>query len=262
MRYRRLLMGGFLAVGLAVTAASGAMAEQIIAINSTVEAVDGQATPVTDASQNDQDGAKGSQATENPAAGTDKTQSIENKADGSQKKSDAVQNTETSAAKPDPASITPTATGISIYISKRQSKLTLMQNKKVIGIWDAKLGRQSATGDKVKEGDEITPSGSFYVCTRNDKSKYYLALGLSYPNIEDAQRGLATGLITQEQYQAIVDANKAGVTPPWDTPLGGAIEIHGNQGDRGTAGCIAMTNDVMDILWSYCAVGVPVTIGP
>lgn len=41
MRYRRLLMGGFLAVGLAVTAASGAMAEQIIAINSTVEAVDG-----------------------------------------------------------------------------------------------------------------------------------------------------------------------------------------------------------------------------
>nr|WP_243036234.1 L,D-transpeptidase [Clostridium sp. AM51-4] len=52
------------------------------------------------------------------------------------------------------------------------------------------------------------------------------------------------------------------MTPPWDTPLGGAIEIHGNQGDRGTAGCIAMTNDVMDILWSYCAVGVPVTIGP
>ena len=113
-----------------------------------------------------------------------------------------------------------------------------------------------------RQGDEITPSGSFYVCTRNDKSKYYLALGLSYPNIEDAERGLSTGLITQEQYQAIVDANKAGVTPPWDTPLGGAIEIHGNQGDRGTAGCIAMTNDVMDILWSYCAVGVPVTIGP
>ena len=117
-------------------------------------------------------------------------------------------------------------------------------------------------GAEVQEGDEITPSGSFYVCTRNDKSKYYLALGLSYPNIEDAERGLSTGLITQEQYQAIVDANKAGVTPPWDTPLGGAIEIHGNQGDRGTAGCIAMTNDVMDILWSYCAVGVPVTIGP
>ena len=242
MKYRRLLLGGFLAMGLAVTTASGALAEQIVAVNSPVESVGGQATKVTDAGQN---AADTSQATVNSSVNTD-----------------TAQNTEASAAKPDPASITPTATGISIYISKRQSKLTLMQNKQAIGVWDAKLGRQSATGDKVQEGDEITPSGSFYVCTRNDKSKYYLALGLSYPNIEDAERGLSTGLITQEQYQAIVDANKAGVTPPWDTPLGGAIEIHGNQGDRGTAGCIAMTNDVMDILWSYCAVGVPVTIGP
>ena len=254
MKYRRLLLGGFLAMGLAVTTASGALAEQIIAVNSPVESVGGQVTQVTDANQN---AADASQATVNSSVNTDTTQSA-----AGNTQTDTAQNTESSAAKPDPASITPTATGISIYISKRQSKLTLMQNKQVIGVWDAKLGRQSATGDKVQEGDEITPSGSFYVCTRNDKSKYYLALGLSYPNIEDAERGLSTGLITQEQYQAIVDANKAGVTPPWDTPLGGAIEIHGNQGDRGTAGCIAMTNDVMDILWSYCAVGVPVTIGP
>ena len=221
MKYRRLLLGGFLAMGLAVTTASGALAEQIVAVNSPVESVGGQATKVTDAGQN---AADTSQATVNSSVNTDTTQSA-----AGNTQTDTAQNTEASAAKPDPASITPTATGISIYISKRQSKLTLMQNKQAIGVWDAKLGRQSATGDKVQEGDEITPS---------------------------------TGLITQEQYQAIVDANKAGVTPPWDTPLGGAIEIHGNQGDRGTAGCIAMTNDVMDILWSYCAVGVPVTIGP
>ena len=252
MKYRRSVFGSFLAMGLAVTVAFGAQAEQIVAVNSPIESVEGQASPVTDAGQNSQNTANNSKESETAASSADTAQNT----------ADHTQNADSSAAKPDPASITPTATGISIYISKRQSKLTLMQNKQVIGTWDAKLGRQSATGDKVKEGDEITPSGSFYVCTRNDKSKYYLALGLSYPNIEDAQRGLSTGLITQEQYQAIVDANKAGVTPPWDTPLGGAIEIHGNQGDRGTAGCIAMTNDVMDILWSYCAVGVPVTIGP
>ena len=253
MKYRKLLSSGLLAMGLTIAAASMAMAEQIVVINSSIEAVEGQATQVTeDTTKDSQNNANGAKTAETAASNTDETQNASNTAE----------NAETSAAKPDPASITPTATGISIYISKRQSRLTLMQNKQVIGTWDAKLGRQSATGDKVKEGDEITPSGSFYVCTRNDKSKYYLALGLSYPNIEDAKRGLSTGLITQEQYQAIVDANNAGVTPPWDTPLGGAIEIHGNQGDRGTAGCIAMTNDVMDILWSYCAVGVPVTIGP
>ena len=159
------------------------------------------------------------------------------------------------------AAMKPAVNGVSIYVSKKGSTLTLSQDGRVIGKWSAKLGRESATGDKKQQGDEITPSGKFYVCTKNDKSQYYLALGLSYPGIEDAQRGLEDGLITQEQYQAIVDANEAGVQPPWDTALGGAIEIHGEQGGE-TAGCIAMTNEVMDVLWEYCNVGVPVTIGP
>ena len=161
--------------------------------------------------------------------------------------SQAVQTAQ--AAVVGPGAVTrPSTNGMSIYISKKGNTLTLK--------------RQSAAGDKVQEGDEITPSGKFYVCTRNDKSLYYLALGLSYPSAEDAERGLEQGLITQEQYDAIVKANKNGEQPPWDTPLGGAIEIHGDQGSGGTAGCIAMTNDVMDILWSYCNIGVPVTIGP
>lgn len=159
------------------------------------------------------------------------------------------------------AAYKPSVNGINIYVSKMENQVTLNRYSAAIGTWPAKLGRQSATGDKVQQGDEITPSGKFYVCLMNDQSQYYRALGLSYPNIEDAERGLKDGLINQEQYQAIVDANKAGEKPPWDTPLGGAIEIHGEQGG-GTAGCIAVTNDVMDTLWQYCKVGVPVTIGP
>lgn len=155
----------------------------------------------------------------------------------------------------------PSTNGVEIYISKMNSTLTLEQYGRVIGTWEAKIGRESASGDKTQEGDEITPSGSFYICTKNDKSQYYLALGLSYPAIDDAERGLKESLINQDQYDAIVKANKAGEKPPWDTPLGGAIEIHGSQGG-GTAGCIAMTDEVMDILWSYCNIGVPVTIGP
>ena len=135
MKYRRLLLGGFLAMGLAVTTASGALAEQIVAVNSPVESVGGQATKVTDAGQN---AADTSQATVNSSVNTDTTQSA-----AGNTQTDTAQNTEASAAKPDPASITPTATGISIYISKRQSKLTLMQNKQAIGVWDARRGMRS-----------------------------------------------------------------------------------------------------------------------
>ena len=151
--------------------------------------------------------------------------------------------------------------GVSIYVSKMGSTLTLSQYGRVIGQWSAKLGRESSTGDKKQQGDEITPSGEFYVCTKTDKSQYYLALGLSYPGVDDAEQGLEAGLITQEEYQAIVEAHKKGEQPPWNTALGGAIEMHGEQGGE-TAGCIAMTNDVMDVLWEYCNVGVPVTVGP
>ena len=72
MKYRRLLLGGFLAMGLAVTTASGALAEQIVAVNSPVESVGGQATKVTDAGQN---AADTSQATVNSSVNTDTTQS-------------------------------------------------------------------------------------------------------------------------------------------------------------------------------------------
>ena len=159
------------------------------------------------------------------------------------------------------AAMKPSVDGVSIYVSKRGSTLTLSRYGRVIGKWTAKLGRESVAGDKKQQGDEITPSGEFYVCSKNDKSQYYLALGLSYPGVDDAKRGLEAGLITQDEYQAIVEANKKGEQPPWDTALGGAIEIHGEQGGE-TAGCIAMSNDVMDILWDYCNVGVPVTVGP
>lgn len=153
--------------------------------------------------------------------------------------------------------------GISIYVSKMGKTLTLSQNGVVIGSYPVSIGAQSSAGDKEVEGDMRTPSGEFYVCTRNDKSVCYLALGLSYPAIPDAERGFAEGLITAEERDAIIAANKAGEQPPWNTALGGAIEIHGNrQAEGGTHGCVAVDNNIMDILWQSCNLGVPVTIGP
>lgn len=80
---------------------------------------------------------------------------------------------------------------------------------------------------KQSEGDGRTPEGEYRVCTRNERSRYTLFLGLSYPSPADAQAAFARGDISEAQLRSIVDAHDAGKRPPWDTPLGGEIGIHG-----------------------------------
>ena len=51
--------------------------------------------------------------------------------------------------------------------------------------------------------------------------------------------------------------------PPWNTSLGGEIMIHGHGSETDwTLGCIAVDNEVMDILWQYCHNGTGVIINP
>lgn len=116
-------------------------------------------------------------------------------------------------------------------------------------------------GDKVLSGDKKTPEGEFYICRKVPNSNYHLALALNYPTIEDAERGLQSGLITQSEYDAIVYENKRGGTPNWYTKLGGLIEIHGNrQPTDATSGCVGMRDEDIDILYPLMQVGDKVLI--
>jgi len=118
-------------------------------------------------------------------------------------------------------------------------------------------------GAKQREGDGRTPEGEYYVCIRNDRSKFYLSVGLSYPNIQDAQAGYDRGDIAAEQLEDITDAIESGRRPPWDTPLGGEIMIHGSGASRDwTAGCIALENEDMDYIWEHADIGTDVLILP
>lgn len=163
-------------------------------------------------------------------------------------------------------SLTPAqAQNVSITVDKSAHTLTLYSGETVIAQYSVGLGSASAEGAKQKEGDKRTPEGEYYICVLNAESKFHLSLGLSYPNISDADRGLKSGLITQQEHDSIVSAINAGQQPDWYTNLGGQIMIHGQQNDLGgqvdwTAGCVAVNNQVMDILWNYCKVGTKVTI--
>lgn len=118
-------------------------------------------------------------------------------------------------------------------------------------------------GDKVKSGDMRTPEGEFYISHKVPNSAYYLALALNYPTTEDAERGLASGLITKVQYNGIVRANQKKQKPNWNTSLGGAIEIHGNrQITDATRGCVGMRNEDIRELYGLMKAGDPVIILP
>ena len=150
-----------------------------------------------------------------------------------------------------------------IYVSKMSKELTLIADNKVVGKWPCSLGEFSANGTKKKQGDRTTPNGDYYICVRNDTSAYHLSLGLSYPDKAAADRGFESGIISKEEKDTIYSAIDRKVCPPWDTALGGAIMIHGNyQKGIPTAGCVAVSDDVMDILWPYGQLGIKVSVGP
>ena len=115
--------------------------------------------------------------------------------------------------------------------------------------------------DKNVEGDGSTPEGEFYICRKNPNSSCYRAFVLSYPNIEDAERGLQQGNINESQYNSIVKAIKSGGVPPLITGLGGYIEIHAFRNDTDiTNGCITVLHKDMDAMWNFFDVGTKVII--
>ena len=149
-----------------------------------------------------------------------------------------------------------------IVVMKAQRKLLLYSGDKLVRTYRVGLGL-SPVGDKVRAGDRRTPESDFYIFTKNDKSAFYLSLGISYPNAAHAARGLRDGLITKTQYETIIEALKTRRTPPQNTKLGGDIYIHGNGSKSDwTWGCVALEDEDIHELFNAVEVGTPVRIKP
>ncbi|NNE97505.1 MAG: L,D-transpeptidase [Pyrinomonadaceae bacterium] len=149
-----------------------------------------------------------------------------------------------------------------ILIRKEARTLEVFDGEKLIKTYKIALGF-APKGDKEIEGDGKTPEGDFYIFTKNSKSRFFLSLGLSYPAIEDAKRGLEKELIDTEQYDLIVEAINEKKMPPQETKLGGEIYIHGDgNATDWTAGCIALKNSDMKELFEVLPIKTPVRIEP
>jgi murein L,D-transpeptidase YafK len=104
-----------------------------------------------------------------------------------------------------------------------------------------------------RRGDGKTPLGEYHIAWVKDDGQFGPFMGLDYPSLARAEKGLAAGEISQREFDAIAAAHVSGRVPPQNTRLGGQIGIHGlGRADPGihrdlnwTKGCVALTNEQM-----------------
>lgn len=150
--------------------------------------------------------------------------------------------------------------GLVVY--KHDRRLELYDGDTLVKSYRVGLGLDPVS-PKAREGDRATPEGVYRTCAKNPNSTYSQAMVLNYPNRADADRGLKAGMISRKQHDAIVSADDASQCPPFNTALGGLVEIHGkgSQSDW-TWGCIALDDPDIEELYNALPVGTRVTIKP
>jgi murein L,D-transpeptidase YafK len=148
-----------------------------------------------------------------------------------------------------------------VVITKRAHTLTLFDGEEGVLRFPVVLGQNPA--DKQREGDLCTPEGNFYICYKNPESKYHRFLGISYPSLKDADRGLRDKLITPAEHEQIRGAITQRKCPPWKTALGGEVGLHGPCPNMTwTHGCIAMSVEQIERLYDLLDIGDVVIILP
>lgn len=136
-----------------------------------------------------------------------------------------------------------------VRVLKSEHKLQLVSAGKVVNEFHVALGG-NPKGHKKQEGDERTPEGQYVLDYKNENSSFYRAIHISYPNTKDTELAMSMG-----------------VSP------GGQVMIHGQKNGFGwlssvmqrfnwTDGCVALSNQDMDIVWQKVRTGTPIELFP
>ena len=134
-----------------------------------------------------------------------------------------------------------------VFVDKSARTLQLLSDNKMIKTYHIALGG-NPVGHKQQQGDQRTPVGSYTLDYKNEKSKFYRSIHVSYPNTTDKARAKSRGV-----------------------SAGGDIMIHGQKNGFGalgllnqqrdwTDGCIAVTDNEMDEIMAAVKVGTSIEI--
>lgn len=155
-----------------------------------------------------------------------------------------------------------------LLIDSATATLSVMRGTQVIRRFDDVAFGRLGTQPVHFQGDTSTPLGEFRIDGINSSSHYTLFFSLNYPTHQHAKLARDQGKLTLEQYLAIFNAELEGHPPPYTTPLGGMIGIHGlgaaplamHRKYNWTRGCVALDNQQIRALSAYVRVGMRVVI--
>ncbi len=136
-----------------------------------------------------------------------------------------------------------------VVVVKALRELRLLANGEVFRTYEVSLGREPK-GDKFQEGDGRTPEGRYILDFKNENSAFHRSIRVSYPNAQDWREARAMGVHPGS------DIMIHGLKPDF------ADVGKGHLREDWTEGCIAVTNQEMDEIWSLVQVGTPIEIRP
>jgi hypothetical protein len=150
----------------------------------------------------------------------------------------------------------PASEPVLLLVSQASNELRLYEKGREVARAEVAFGQ--AEGPKQKRGDNRTPSGMYFVVQKHrgrfsgPYEAYYGGhwIRVNYPNVWDAERGLAQKLITREMRDRIAQAWEARKATDASTRLGSGIGFHGwagewsleETGGRLSWGCVVMHN--------------------
>ena len=143
-----------------------------------------------------------------------------------------------------------------ILVDTEKEILSIRQNGSNVAEFHNIAFGSSGVGIKQKKGDNITPLGKFSIGWITEQSHFKLFIGLNYPTLDYAERGLSQKIIKKKDFDHIRLALEQGKIPPQNTALGGLIGIHGlgkaslkiHKLANWTSGCIALDNKQIENL--------------
>ena len=158
----------------------------------------------------------------------------------------------------------------SITILKHARQLWVYKDQRPVKVYRVFLG-SSPNGDKNRRGDNRTPEGDYRILEKRSDSKFHRFITIDYPNVDDANRAYEDGRLTAAQWADIFYAQTKGIKPPWNTPLGGFLGIHGiGENEKfklrliadwdWTNGCVALRNSDVEELYRLVPLGTAVHI--